>query len=97
MLPFENLSKEAENAFFADGMQDQILTDLSGITDLIVISRSSVIHYRSRGARNLREIGRQLGVAHVLEGSVQRAGNRVRVNAQLVDAGTCGLKPTIAI
>jgi TolB-like protein/serine/threonine protein kinase len=88
VLPFENLSKEAENAFFADGMQDQILTDLSRIADLIVISRSSVMHYKSGAARNLREIGRQLGVAHVLEGSVQRAGNRVRVNAQLVDART---------
>jgi TolB-like protein/serine/threonine protein kinase len=88
VLPFENLSKEAENAFFADGMQDQILTDLSGIADLIVISRSSVMHYKSGAARNLREIGRQLGVAHVLEGSVQRVGNRMRVNAQLVDART---------
>ena len=88
VLPFENLSKEAENAFFADGMQDEILTDLSRIADLIVISRTSVKHYKSGAARNLREIGRQLGVAHVLEGSVQRAGNRVRVNAQLVDART---------
>ena len=88
VLPFENLSREAENAFFADGMQDEILTDLSRIADLIVISRTSVMHYKSRAARNLREIGRQLGVAHVLEGSVQRAGNRVRVNAQLIDART---------
>ena len=69
-------------------MQDEILTDLAKIADLKVISRTSVMHYRSGIARNLREIGQQLGVAHVLEGSVQRAGNRVRVNAQLVDART---------
>ena len=86
VLPFSNLSKEPENAFFADGMQDEILTDLARIADLKVISRTSVTHYKSGTARNLREIGRQLGVADVVEGSVQRAGNRVRVNAQLVDA-----------
>ena len=86
VLPFENLSEEKANAFFADGVQDEILTDLARIADLKVISRTSVMHYRSGIARNLREIGEQLGVAHVLEGSVQRAGNRVRVNAQLVDA-----------
>jgi serine/threonine protein kinase/tetratricopeptide (TPR) repeat protein len=85
VLPFSNLSKEPENAFFADGMQDEILTDLARIADLKVISRTSVMHYKSGTARNLREIGRQLGVANVVEGSVQRAGNRVRVNAQLVD------------
>ena len=88
VLPFENLSEEKANAFFADGVQDEILTDLARIADLKVISRTSVMHYRSGIARNLREIGEQLGVAHVLEGSVQRAGNRVRVNAQLVDART---------
>jgi TolB-like protein len=88
VLPFENLSKEAENAFFADGVQHEILTDLSRIADLIVISRTSVKHYKSGAARNLREIGRQLGVANVVEGSVQRAGNRVRVNVQLVEART---------
>ena len=88
VLPFENLSDEKANAFFADGVQDEILTDLSRIADLKVISRTSVIHYKSGVARNLREIGQQLGVVNVVEGSVQRAGNRVRVNAQLVDART---------
>src|SRR2546426_4864818 len=88
VLPFDNLSRDLDNAFFADGVQDEILTDLARIADLKVISRTSVMHYRSGIARNLREIGEQLGVAHVLEGSVQRTGNRVRVNAQLVDART---------
>ncbi len=88
VLPFENLSAEKQNEYFADGVQDQILTDLSQIADLKVISRASVMQYKSGIARNLREIGLQLGVANVLEGSVQRADNRVRVNAQLVDART---------
>ena len=88
VLPFENLSEEKANEFFADGVQDEILTDLSRIADLKVISRSSVMHYKSGVARNLREIGQQLGVANVVEGSVQRSGNRVRVNAQLVDTRT---------
>jgi TolB-like protein/Tfp pilus assembly protein PilF len=88
VLPFENLSTEKQNEYFADGMQDQILTDLAQIADLKVISRISVMQYKSGIARNLREIGQQLGVANVVEGSVQRAGNRVRVNAQLVDART---------
>jgi Predicted integral membrane protein len=85
VLPFENLSPDPNNAFFTDGVQDEILTDLARIADLKVISRASVMHYKSGIPRNLREIGRQLGVAHVVEGSVQCAGNRVRVNAQLVD------------
>jgi len=88
VLPFSNLSKEEESAFFAGGMQDQILTDLSRIADLKVISRTSTIQYTSEVARNLRDVGRQLGVAHVVEGSVQRVGNRVRVSAQLIDART---------
>jgi len=88
VLPFENLSRDPDNAFFADGVQDEILTDLAKIADLKVISRTSVMQYKSEIARNLREIGQQLGVAHVLEGSVQRSGNRVRVNAQLVNART---------
>jgi serine/threonine-protein kinase len=88
VLPFQNLSKEEENAFFADGVQDEILTDLARIADLKVISRISVMHYKSDMPRNLREIGKQLGVANVVEGSVQRSGNRVRVNAQLIDART---------
>src|SRR5262249_48130926 len=83
-----NLSEDKANAFFADGVQDEILTDLSRIADLKVISRTSVMHYKSGVARNLREIGHQLGVANVVEGSVQRSGNRVRVNAQLVDTRT---------
>src|SRR5438034_3013568 len=86
VLPFENLSEEKANAFFTDGVQDQILTDLSQIADLKVISRTSVMQYKSGAARNLREIGEELGVVHVVEGSVQRAGNKVRVNAQLIDA-----------
>jgi serine/threonine-protein kinase len=88
VLPFQNLSKNDENAFFADGVQDEILTDLAKVADLKVISRTSVMQYKSGVARSLREIGQQLGVAHVVEGSVQRSGNRVRVNAQLVDART---------
>jgi TolB-like protein/class 3 adenylate cyclase/Tfp pilus assembly protein PilF len=88
VLPFENLSEEKANAFFANGVQDEILSDLARIADLKVISRTSVMPYKSGIARNLREIGQQLGVAHVVEGSVQRSGNRVRVNAQLVDART---------
>jgi serine/threonine-protein kinase len=86
VLPFENLSEEKGNAFFTDGVQDEILTDLAMIADLKVISRTSVMQYKSGVARNLREIGQQLGVAHVLEGSVQRIGDHVRVNAQLIDA-----------
>jgi TolB-like protein/class 3 adenylate cyclase/Tfp pilus assembly protein PilF len=86
VLPFENLSEEKQNAYFADGMQDEILTDLAKIADLKVISRASVMQYKSGIARNLRQIAQELGVANVLEGSVQRAGNRVRVSAQLVDA-----------
>jgi serine/threonine protein kinase len=88
VLPFSNLSKEQENAFFADGVQDEILSYLAKVADLKVISRTSVMPYKSGMARNLRQIGQQLGVAHVVEGSVQRSGNRVRVNAQLVDART---------
>jgi TolB-like protein/class 3 adenylate cyclase/Tfp pilus assembly protein PilF len=88
VLPFENLSKNEENAFFADGVQDEILTDLAKIADLKVISRSSVMQYKSGVARNLRKIGEELGVAHLLEGSVQRAANKIRVNAQLIDART---------
>jgi TolB-like protein/Tfp pilus assembly protein PilF len=88
VLPFENLSEEKANAFFADGVQDEILTNLAKIADLKVISRTSVMQYKTGVQRNLREIGQQLGVAHLLEGSVQRAANRVRVNAQLIDART---------
>ena len=86
VLPFENLSEEKQNAFFADGIQDEILTNLAKVADLKVISRTSVQQYKASAARNLREIGSALGVAHVLEGSVQRISNKVRVNAQLVDA-----------
>src|SRR5436189_1437404 len=86
VLPFENLSEEKANAFFTDGVQDEILTNLAQIADLKVISRTSVMQYKSGAPRNLREIGQQLGVAHVVEGSVQRAANKVRVIAQLIDA-----------
>jgi TolB-like protein/class 3 adenylate cyclase len=88
VLPFENLSAEKENVYFADGVQNEILTNLAKIADLRIISRVSVMQYKSGVARNLREIGQQLGVTNVVEGSVQRFGNRVRVNAQLVDTRT---------
>lgn len=87
VLPFENLSDDQQNEYLADGIQDDILANLAKIADLKVISRTSVRQYRS-GGRNLREIGLELGVAHILEGSVRRAGNRVRVNAQLINACT---------
>jgi TolB-like protein/class 3 adenylate cyclase len=86
VLPFENLSRDPDNAFFTDGVQDEILTNLSRIADLKVISRTSVMQYKTGTQRNLREIGQQLGVARLVEGSVQKVSNRVRVNAQLVDA-----------
>src|SRR6184192_1036808 len=86
VLPFQSLSDEKENAYFADGMQDDILTNLSKISDLKVISRSSVMPYRGDAVRNAREIGKALGVAKLLEGSVRRVGNRVRVNVQLINA-----------
>ncbi len=89
VLPFENLSDEKENAYFTDGVQDEILTGLARVADLKVISRTSTMQYKKSGAElNLREIAKALGVAHVLEGSVQRTGGRVRVNAQLIDART---------
>jgi len=86
VLPFGNLSEDKANAFFTDGVQDEILSHLARIADLKVISRTSVMHYKSDAPRNLREIGQHLRVAHVLEGSVQRAGNKVRVIAQLIDS-----------
>jgi TolB-like protein/Flp pilus assembly protein TadD len=86
VLPFENLSSDKENAYFTDGVQDEILTDLARVADLKVISRTSVMQYKDTASRNLREIGEKLGVAHLLEGSVQRVANKVRVNAQLIDA-----------
>ena len=88
VLPFDNLSEEKENAYFTDGVQGEILTDLAKVADLKVISRTSVMQYRSGAERNVREIGEQLNVANVVEGNVQRSGNRVRVNAVLVDART---------
>ena len=88
VLPFENFSADKENAFFADGIQDEVLTYLAKVADLKVISRTSVMQYKNAAMRNLREIAQQLGVANVLEGSVQRSGNRVRVTAQLIDART---------
>jgi TolB-like protein/Tfp pilus assembly protein PilF len=88
VLPLENLSDDKENAFFADGIQDDVLTSLAKIKDLKVISRTSVMGYRNKGARNLREIGKELGVASVLEGSVRRVGNHVLVNVQLIDTAT---------
>src|SRR6187200_1008219 len=85
VLPFQNLSDEKENAYFADGVQDDLLTNLSKIGDLKVISRTSVMPYRATQS-NAREIGKTLGVGNILEGSVRRIGNRVRVNVQLINA-----------
>jgi TolB-like protein/Tfp pilus assembly protein PilF len=86
VLPFENLSEDKANEFFTNGVQDEILSHLSKVADLKVISRTSVMQYKTGAPRNLREIGQQLAVAHLVEGSVQRAGNKVRVIAQLIDA-----------
>lgn len=87
VLPFDNFSDDKENAFFADGIQDDILTNLSKIGDLKVISRTSVMPYRGK-EKNVREIGKALGVSAILEGSVRKSGNRVRVNVQLINAET---------
>jgi TolB-like protein/Tfp pilus assembly protein PilF len=87
VLPFENLSEDKANAYFAEGIQDEILTRLSKIADLKVISRTSTQHYRS-APENLREIAKQLGVAHILEGRVQKSGDAVRVNVQLIQAAS---------
>jgi serine/threonine-protein kinase len=87
-LPFENLSDDKQNSYFAAGVQDEIMSNLARIADLKVISRTSANLYKSENPRNSREIGQQLGVAHLLEGSVQRIGNRLRVNAQLITART---------
>jgi TolB-like protein/Tfp pilus assembly protein PilF len=86
VLPFENLSPDNAGAFFADSVQDQIMTNLAKVSDLKVISHTSVQQYRNQRDRNVREIGRQLGVAYILEGTVQREPGRVRVNAKLIDA-----------
>ena len=86
VLPFENRSHDPDNAYFANGIQDEILTRLSKIADLKVISRTSTQHYKS-APENLSEIAKQLGVAHILEGSVQKSGDAVRVNVQLIKAG----------
>jgi TolB-like protein len=88
VLPFSNLSAEGENVFFTDGIQEEILANLAQVAALKVISRSSANVYKAGAPRNMREIGRQLGVAHLLEGSVQRTKNRVRVTAELIDART---------
>lgn len=88
VLPFQNLSKDEANAFFADGVQDEILTTLAKVADLRVISRTSVMQYQDASKRNLKEIAQALHAAHVLEGTVQRSENRVRVSAQLIDART---------
>src|SRR3954466_11746915 len=87
VLPFENLSSDKENTYFAEGIQDEILTRLAKIGALKVISRTSTQHYES-APKNLREIAKQLGVAHILEGSVQKSANTVRVNVQLINAAS---------
>src|SRR6184192_1936631 len=88
VLPFATLSDDRNDAYFADGVQDQILTNLAKVSDLKVISHTSVRQYKTGAERNIREIGRQLGVAYIMEGSVQRARDRLRINAQLIDART---------
>ena len=88
VLPFENLSDDKQNTYFADGVQDQILTNLAKASELRVISHTTVRQYQSGMPRNLREIGQQLGVIYILEGSVRRAGDRLRISAQLIDART---------
>src|SRR5437773_8406209 len=88
VLPFATLSDDQDDAYFADGVQDQILTNLAKVSDLRVISHTSVRQYKTGAERNMREIGRQLGVAYIMEGSVQRARDRLRINAQLIDART---------
>jgi TolB-like protein/class 3 adenylate cyclase/Flp pilus assembly protein TadD len=88
VMPFENLSDDKQNAYFADGVQDEVLTNLARVADLRVISRTSVMQYKNSARRNVREIAKALGVSHLVEGSVQRSGGRVRVNAQLIDAKT---------
>src|SRR5512133_1762884 len=88
ILPFASLSQDKNDAYFADGVQDQILTNLAKVSDLKVISHTSVRQYGTGAERNMREIGRQLGVAYIMEGSVQRARDRLRINATLIDART---------
>jgi TolB-like protein/class 3 adenylate cyclase len=88
VLPLTNLSEDKENAYFADGIQDELLSNLSKIKDLKVISRTSVMQYKSGITRNLKEIAQQLGVSNVVEGSVRRSGNHIRVSVQLIDALT---------
>ena len=88
VLPFDNLSRDPDGAGFVDGVQNEIITNLSKIGDLKVISQSSMIQYRNSPTHDVREIGKQLGVAYVLQGSVQRADKQVRVNVQLLDAKT---------
>src|SRR5262249_21683257 len=87
VLPFDNLSRDPDNAYLAEGIQDEISTRLATVADLKVISRTSTQHYRNK-PRNLREIAKQLGVANILEGSVQKATDQVRVNVQLINAQT---------
>src|SRR5438552_11697485 len=86
VLPFATLSDDRNDAYFADGVQDQILTNLAKVSDLKVISHTSVRQYKTGAERNIREIGRQLGVGYIVEGSVQRARDRLRINAELIDA-----------
>src|SRR5437773_1602788 len=88
VLPFQSLSEDKNDAYFADGVQDQILTNLAKVSDLNVIRHTSVRHYGTGAERDLREIGRQLGVAYIVEGSVHRARDRLRINATLIDART---------
>src|SRR5438045_8512640 len=88
VLPFENFSDDKQNSSFSDGVQEEILTTLAKVADLKVISRTSVMQYKTGAARNLKEIAKVFGVAHILVGSVQREGGRVRVTAQLIDART---------
>lgn len=91
VLPFDSLSEDKNDVYFADGVQDQILTNLAKVSDLKVISQTSARQYKTGAERNVREIGRQLGVAYIVEGSVQRSRDRLRINAELIDARTDSL------
>ena len=98
VLPFDNMSGDAEQEYFSDGMTEDLITDLSKISGLFVIARNSSFSYKGK-ATKVQEIGRELGVRFVLEGSIRKAGNRVRITAQLIDAAaadTCGPTASIA-
>ena len=89
VLPFTNMSNDAEQEFFTDGMTDDLITDISKVSGLFVIARNSVFTYKGKSVK-VRQVAEELGVRYVMEGSVRRVGNQVRINAQLIDATTGG-------